>query len=184
MARRVRKQRHDEFILGLQRVVRCFADVFVAPRPTGDDVQVVANVPSPALLHGDPGLRFSMTHTFRVEDGPSGGPQVVTWGYIYSVLGTRNRDSGALPEIFAYHYHPLAGNAPAFPHLHVRSEPVAGVPVAGAHFRTGFVELTDIFRMLARDFAVRPRREHEDYEAVFADVDRRFAELRTYGLAS
>jgi hypothetical protein len=182
---RVRKERRDRFVLALRNMLRCFSDVAVLPISREPGVELLGNRPNPAPLRSDLGLSLVMNYTFQLEDRPRGGPKVVTWGYIYKVHGPSPTGEPLGPELFSYHYHPRDPASPAFPHLHVRCAPVAGVSVARAHFPTGFIELADVLRLLVRDFEVRPREQHEDpdnpqgyYEAVFAEAQQVFDELR------
>ena len=83
-------------------------------------------------------------------------------GYRYAVIDAEGRD------VLEYHWHPVGESPVVAPHLHIGYGAMIGrAEIGGAHLPTGQVTISDILRMLIRDFSIAPRRS--DWESVLDD---------------
>lgn len=162
MSERERREQQNEFMLTVQRALRCFVDVHL-PGPTSTRHQGVFLVATrPALASPDQSehLIIQIAFYFELQQRSRNDWTVITRGYDYGLLVPDGK--GRSPrEIFVYQYHPLLTPDVLFPHLHVHGDvEIAGKPIGRAHFRTGHITLADFFRVLVRDFGLQPRSEH------------------------
>ncbi len=88
---------------------------------------------------------------------------VMGTGYRYAIIDADGRD------VLEYHWHPVGQSPIVTPHLHIGHGAMAARPEIGdTHLPTGHVSISDILRMLIRDFFVTHRRD--DWESVLDEA--------------
>lgn len=106
-------------------------------------------------------VALALAQHYRIIEGSSSTHswRVVIVAYYYAL------ETQAGQEIIAYHWHPNAGSAVAFPHLHLGPAAAVGrSELVKSHLPTAFIEVGDIIRLVITAFGVEARRD--DWERV------------------
>lgn len=159
----------SNYVDTIQRAVSCVSDSVVSVRGgyyvADISHTLVMNRGNPVRLGGTSPLWLSIQQYYRiVESGTPRTPWTVTEvGYRYEIMDANAR------EILAYHWHPTGQSSFISQHLHIGHGAMTGrEELQNAHLPTGYVHVTDIIRLLIREFGVSPRRGN--WESVLSDL--------------
>ena len=157
------------YIDPIQIAVSCVTDSVVSVDggyyPSAMPHLLTMNRETPVRLGGESRLWFLLHKYYRVieSDLPSDSWMVEETGYRYAVIDTEGKD------VLEYHWHPVGESPVVAPHLHIGHGAMIGrAEIGGAHLPTGQVTISDILRMLIRDFSITPRRS--DWEFVLDEA--------------
>ena len=159
----------NSYLASIQLAVSCVSDAVVTVRggyyPSESSHALTMYENRPVRLGGASRLWFQLRQYYQIveSESPSASWTVTETGYRYAVIDDEGRD------VFEYHWHPVGQSPIIAPHLHIGHGAMAARPEIGdVHLPTGQVSISDILRMLIRDFSVTPRRE--DWESVLNEV--------------
>ncbi len=159
----------NNYIDPIQLAVSCVSDSVVSVDggyyPSAIPHLLTMNREAPVRLGGESRLWFLLYKYYQIfeSDSPSASWTVTETGYRYSIIDDEGRD------VLEYHWHPVGQSPIIAPHLHIGHGAMIGrVEIGNVHLPTGQVSISDILRMLIRDFSVTPRRE--DWESVLNEV--------------
>ena len=159
----------NSYLALIQLAVSCASDAVVTVRggyyPSESSHALTMYENRPVRLGGASRLWFQLRQYYRIveSDLPSDSWMVQETGYRYAVIDTEGR------EVLEYHWHPVGESPIVTPHLHIGHGAMAARrELSDTHLPTGLVSISEILRMLIRDFSVTPRRE--DWESVLNEV--------------
>ena len=159
----------NEYLQSAQLAISCVTDA-VATVDGGYYVSHTSHTLSlnqgrPVRIGGTSGVWLVFRQYYRIvrSEVPPALWTVAEEGYRYRILDADHR------EILAYHWHPTGLSSYAAQHLHIgHGAMIRREELHRAHLPTGHVSVTDILRLLIRDFSASPRRR--DWRAVLASL--------------
>lgn len=159
----------NSYLASIQLVVSCASDAVVTVRggyyPSESPHALTMYENRPIRLGGASRLWFQLHQYYRIieSDSPRASWMIEETGYRYAVIDDDGKD------VLEYHWHPVGQSPVVTPHLHIGHGAMAARrEISDVHLPTGLVSISDILRMLIRDFSVTPRRS--DWESVLDEA--------------